>query len=516
MDMYGPDMFVRVDADPNEAYMSDNIYMMDGAEPEENDVGSDYGAYEYALLQQQQQFDAQNDGLIPTNAMENTQARRGRRRRTVSATRTRTSKNDNGVLIDEGVLTAPVSSARSRRSTRQRDTRRHTRYFLPRVTPNDWQQVCGAKSAVEVERTPSDQKRLERLNSIVLAEKELHYSLIQSPNNAFPQYVGIGFVRATISAAPFGQLQDVVAYLLKHNLVQRPENYDYFDLLKPTGGGREILLNELLKEPDNVLMKAFLLMGRLRPAVEHARNNSSSLPSSATSNKKSTKKKVSGKNSSDSGAEDDNNNDDDADTSNDTTTSVNPLINATTKSAPTQYQDLPFQMQDYPKQSNLNSTWYVAVPTDSYGMLQANIGGPYNDKKVYTEYPVRSIKGRYDGPPEKMIDLCGSEMNDWLKRTAHETKRDRELFVRYEDMREKIADRKRNVCSVTPRDLEYAADLVQQQKPLDQPVPWSPQDIDALRRIGWTDDELKRIGYLPSDGAPQMTPPSSSPPAQQS
>lgn len=506
--MYGPDMFVRVDADPNQAYMYDNIYLMDdGLEAEEeNDPMSDYGAYDYALLQQQQQ---QQQSPLDANAMELTPARRARRGKTVSAKRTRAAKNGNGVLImEEGVLTAPVSAARGRGSTRQRDKRRHTRYFLPRVTPNDWQHTCRAGSgAADVERTSSDQKRLERLKSVVLAEKELHYSLIQTPNNAFPQFVGMGFVRATISAAPFGQLQDVVAYLLKHNLVQKPENYDYFDLLKATGGGREILLNELLKEPDNVLMKAFLVMGRLRPAVvDNSRKNSVSAA------KKNKKKKA-----SDAGDDNDNNDDDDHDDANNDNESLAALAS---KDGPTQYQDLPFQMQDYPKKSNLNSTWYVAVPTDTYGMLQANIGGPYNDKKVYTEYPVRSIKGRYDGPPDKMVDLCGPEMNDWLKRTAHETKRDRELFIRYEDMREKIADRKRNVCTVAPRDLEYAANIVQQQQPLDQPVPWSQQDIDNLRRVGWTDEELKRIGYLPSEGAPQMTPSSlsssssSAPPAQ--
>jgi len=386
-----------------------------------------------------------------------------------------------------GIAPPQVPRRRPRRGAaggrRKQPQQRSTRYFLPRVTPNEWHETCSldddaaADDAGGIKRTPSDKKRLERLESVVLADKDPHFTLIQKPNQAFPQYVGMGYVRATIGAAPFGQLQDVVAYLLKHHLVSRPENYDYYDMLKPTGGGREILLNELFKESDDTLMKVFLLLKRVRPAVEEVRYSS-------------TARKRRG-----------NAGEDDPDAVEGEHENVS-ASGASLDGATITHTDLPFTMQQYPSESKLTTTWYTDIPTDPTGLLQANIGGPYNDKRVYIEHPVRSIKGHYDSVPDQMVDLCGPELNNWMRRTAHETKRDRATFVEFEDYREKVAERKRAVCPVTPNDVKYALELAQQGKPLDEPLPWSKAELDALRRIGWSEAELNQFGY---SGSPPVT-----------
>lgn len=523
---YGPSSFVTVVADPFMTYAADISVDDDDDVVDDNDDNASNAQSGYTLME----YDERMNGYDPGDMT------------VLDANATTTGRTD---------ATRPTKRARRSSSKRkpksqgqhaQRNSRRHTRYFLPRVTPNDWQQTCAtsathgeqsgpvgnghdsAASDVDgIHRTTSDLKRLERLESIVLAEKDLHYSLIQEPNNAFPQFVGMGYVRATLGAAPFGQLQDVVAYMLKHKLVRKPENYDYYDLLKPTGGGREILLNELLKESDDTLIKAFLIMGRLRPAVENVKYSS-------TVTRRAKKKKQ---------QQQDENKDVPADPESDTDTKVeansengaslvsssssSPTIDMTAaavtsdlagatepRSRPNldgttlQNEDLPLTVPQIPKESNMTTTWYVDVPTDTSGILQANIGGPYNDKRVYVEHPVRSIMGRYDALPERVVDICGPEMNDWMRRTAHETKRDRQTFIQFEDYREKVADRKRAVCEVTPRDVQYAIDMVQKGQPLDEPVPWSPMDLNALRSIGWTDVELKRIGYLPAQEGTQQ------------
>jgi hypothetical protein len=353
---------------------------------------------------------------------------------------------------------------------------------MNRVTPNDWHQVCEGGEVVD--RTPTDLNRQERFASVVLAKPDPTYKVTQSPNNAWPQYVGMGYIRASIAALPLAQLQDMTGYLLKHRLIRTPQHYENYDMLKQDGGGADILLNELLHESDDTLLKGFLTLGRLKPGHQKFTSNST-----ATKRAKKQKQRATADGSADN---------DGAALGDDTSINRDGNHHATIPNddgAEFDNASYPMTVPDFPKSSRLNATWYVGIPTDGTGVLQANIGQPYNDSQVYVRYPTRSLFGRYDGVPDQTVGLCGPQMNNWMQQTAHETLRNPK-FKEFADRRDELADYKRRLCPVGPNDVGYAANMVREGVPLDKPAPLTAQAIRDLKQIGWTDAEMQKMGYL--------------------
>lgn len=356
-------------------------------------------------------------------------------------------------------------------STNLRNRSRMRGFFLPRVTPDDLPLTCNIDDPQHHQRnTPreteplerlrdtKDVRNLEKIQSAIVTGPAEKFSLVQPVPNEPSQFIGIGGIRAALATLSLPELQNIVAWLLNNNLIEYPANYDYWDMFKFENGGRDILLHELLKEDDDVLAKAYLLIGRLKPETQTKRNT--------TTRRRSHK----GENAD---------NDEEEDES-DVITVVNRASNLVVPKIPTQ--------------TTLKDKRFFPVIPDGDRIFQSNVGVPYNDPAVYARIPVRKINDKPDGDVKaEPVDICSTASSAYLEKTANDSLRSSEL-TGYEDLRQDFAEHKRSVCEVRPKELQYLIDRKLSNIPLSTPRALTNFEKTRLKKLGWTDKDIERVG----------------------
>lgn len=299
-----------------------------------------------------------------------------------------------------------------------------------------------------------------KLQDVIITEEESRNpTSIYGVGATESQSITQGYIKGTIENATLSHLKYATAYLLKRGDIIEPENFDKYDQLQETGGGKEILLNEILKEPPEVLYKYYLLIGRVKPLKV------------AKSEKVTTLSYKTVEDWENGGAR--------------KSDSINDGIEVEKK----EVIDYPFIEPEITPQDNYSTEEdYVVIP-GSNTMLKANIGAPHDDSRIYIEYPVRKIGDKKDHWSDDITDICGSQVNRFFQRTAKETQAHDDMD-QYEDDRQEIGQWKRIFCPPTRESISSFMDLIETDAD-----PYEPQELDdesrqELYEMGFDDREI--------------------------
>ncbi|WBR14508.1 hypothetical protein pkur_cds_333 [Pandoravirus kuranda] len=275
-----------------------------------------------------------------------------------------------------------------------------------------------------------------------------------------PQYMSTGMIRGTIATMPLSELKPAVAYMLEHpdpegrrsTMLARPANFERFEQLRDTLGGRDILLHEIFKEDDDVLSDLYQIAGR----VAH----------------RGTRARTVGQKAADV---------------------LGGAVSA--DSALAGSQDIPYVRQRRPAgyRPALNRTEYRAINAGSIVPLLANIGGPNDDATVYTPQPARSIKGRVDGNPLYPEPLCGVGLDRFFSRTANETQRSGLPLERYQTHRDVLGEFSRFMCPVGEKTVDDAIDALRSGRPVSAPAPLDETTLRGLVALNFKPEEIKSV-----------------------
>lgn len=274
-----------------------------------------------------------------------------------------------------------------------------------------------------------------------------------------PQYMSKGMIRGTIATMPLSELKTAVAYMLEHpdpegrrsTMLGRPANFEQFEKLRDTLGGRDILLHEIFKEDDDVLSDLYQIAGR----VAH----------------RGTRARTVGQKAADV---------------------LGGMVSA--DSALSGDQDIPYVRQRRPPgyRPALNRTEYRAINAGSVVPLLANIGGPNDDATIYTPQPARSIKGRVDGNPLYPEPLCGERLDRFFSRTANESQRSGLPLERYQTHRDALSEFSR-LCPVQERTVEDVIEGIKRGRPASAPAPLDEITIERLKALNFTPEEVNSV-----------------------
>ncbi|AVK77028.1 hypothetical protein pmac_cds_340 [Pandoravirus macleodensis] len=274
-----------------------------------------------------------------------------------------------------------------------------------------------------------------------------------------PQYMSTGMIRGTIATMPLSELKTAVAYMLEHpdpegrrsTMLGRPANFEQFEKLRDTLGGRDILLHEIFKEDDDVLSDLYQIAGR----VVHRGTRSRTIGQKA------------------------------ADVLGGAVSANSALVGD---------QDIPYVRQRRPPgyRPALNRTEYRAINVGSVVPLLANIGGPNDDPRIFTPQPARSINGRVDGNPLKPVPLCDKELDRFFLYTANEAQRSGLPLERYQTHRDALSEFSR-MCPVQKGTVDSAIDNIKRGRPTSAPAPLDEETIRRLEALGFPREEIDRV-----------------------
>lgn len=275
-----------------------------------------------------------------------------------------------------------------------------------------------------------------------------------------PQYMSTGMIRGTIATMPLSELKTAVAYMLEHpdpegrrsTMLGRPANFEQFEKLRDTLGGRDILLHEIFKEDDDVLSDLYQIAGR----VAH----------------RGTRSRTVGQKAADV---------------------LGGLVSA--DSALVGDQDIPYVRQRRPPgyRPALNRTEYRAINAGSVVPLLANIGGPNDDPRIFTPQPARSINGRVDGNPLYPEPLCGGGLDRFFARTANEAQRSGLPLERYQTHRDALSEFSRFMCPVQKETVNNAVDNIKRGRPASAPAPLDEETIRRLEALNFPREEANNV-----------------------
>jgi hypothetical protein len=318
--------------------------------------------------------------------------------------------------------------------------RRRMRSFEPAVTR--YKRSSGGKGDHE-----PPHPYVRKLTDLYLTQREPKYPIsISVMNFDEPQYVSRGALRATIAGASLPELKHAIAFMLQRDLITQPENFARFEDLKENNGGKEILLNEISKEPPEVIEDLFQLAGRVKS--RHVTKVKELVEKDGKVDLKEVKMEV---------------------------------------------KDNRYERQPrYPLQNRFRRSHFIMVPGDEQMVLLTNSGVPYDDPNVYVKHPVRSIKGLSDSMPQRIVNLCGPEMDRWFSRTAREKDKLEELSM-YADERDHIARYRREICTATDATVQPFMARLQRTMDPDEPDPLHETTRSELKQLGWTDEQIESM-----------------------
>ncbi|AGO84155.1 hypothetical protein psal_cds_426 [Pandoravirus salinus] len=276
-----------------------------------------------------------------------------------------------------------------------------------------------------------------------------------------PQYMSTGMIRGTIATMPLSELRLAVAYMLEHadpdgrrpTMLGRPANFERFEELREPSGGREILLHEIFKEDDDVLVDLYLIAGRVSHRGARAR--------------------AVGQRASDmlGGA-----------------VSSSSALNAA--------NDIPYERMRRPANFRpaLTRPEYRVINPGSLVPVLANIAGAGDDPVVLTTQPARSVEGRLDGNPRVLQGVCDTYMDRWFARTANEAARSGlPELAPYSVLRGELAGIRRSMCPVDPAMVKRVVGHLANGEPADTVDPPDEETTDALLQNGFTREDIDRV-----------------------
>nr|UDO47575.1 hypothetical protein [Pandoravirus massiliensis] len=271
----------------------------------------------------------------------------------------------------------------------------------------------------------------------------------QSGMTKEPQYMSTGMIRGTIATMPLSELKTAVAYMLEHpdpegrrsTMLAHPANFERFEQLRDTLGGRDILLHEIFKEDDDVLSDLYQIAGRVVHQGMRARTLGQR-----------------------------------------TADVLGGIVPA--DSALVGGQDIPYVRQRRPPgyRPALTRTEYRVVNPGSIAPVLANIGGPNNDPGLFVPHPTRSSKGFPDGNPRKPERICGSGLNSFFSYSANEQRSDPTL-ARYQPHRDALSEITRAMCPVKKQTIDDAVNRLKNGQPVAAPDPLDEYTVDRLMAL---------------------------------
>lgn len=245
-----------------------------------------------------------------------------------------------------------------------------------------------------------------------------------------------GMVKAALSTIPFGELRNIISFLLITGAIEHPENFIGYTDFRANDGGKDMLFYEFMKEQPEVWRKAYELRGRLASGPSR------------------TKEEM--------------------------------------DFADLKEFDFAMGVPTHADYIQFQAPFYQIAPGDKDLLLMGNIGLEPNDKTVYVKHPSRVMDGRTDNHPDQVMDVCGDEMDRWTALTALEGELRPELD-QYIYERELIGDARRLVCPPS----KLTTDLIRQKSRtgVTPDTPNQPDEVTVakLKGLSWTDSDIEEF-----------------------
>jgi hypothetical protein len=317
--------------------------------------------------------------------------------------------------------------------------RKHQSSFLSLVT--------GKRNRTYDERKGDDKPKA--LDYYVSAPEPKYPLMVRKPYGK-EQVVSEGMIRGTLGTVPMGELKTVIYYLLDRERIQYPENFRNLDKLRERDGGKEIILNEIWKEPQEVQEDIYQLAGRIKSAhlTKAQKQKALEIKDGKLTNIKT----------------------------------VHPNIQAF------EYQQRPRD----PYQNTAKEPQVDKIVSDDTQLLMSNQGPPYDDPTVYVHYPAKPYQGMMDGDADLLVDLCGPEMDSWFSRTAHEYEYLPETGTQYM-IKDKLFEKSRALCPVSENKVSLFLRKLRNGEPIDSPNQLDDYSLQQLRSVGWDDQFVDKI-----------------------
>jgi hypothetical protein len=384
----------------------------------------------------------------------------------------------NGAVGDAGRMARERAEREGRRRRRTeplgpRDT------FLPLVSPaRRPRQAASVDERRQQQRGPTNGTSGARPHPFVrryagtsLTSENPHYQFeFRSRDGREVWFATPGHVRARLLAMPTSELQRAIAYALEHGLIANPGNFERFEDLRDANGGRDILLHEVFKEPQDTLDALYQVAGRV--TWPHQKRGSVPTGGVVASILRSGGLSPEGLVVDGAGRR----------------------LGADRQATAGAAKEIPFRLirRQYDPETAPRVPRFNPVNVGDPVTLLANMGYPNNDPLVYVQEPARVVLGIADGNPQIAHDLCGKAFDAWFRRTARETDDTPELNAWAEE-RMRIAKERRALCPVEGDTVDVIGQMLRDGMALDQRAPMDPRTFSNLRTAGYTPEQIERL-----------------------